>query len=109
MAAVSSSGSVLNVDAEEDALTTSLQPKHSHVNHAQLPVFAAGFCTMRQQLLVADNRDLRLFSGAQQRRSRGAALAQPWGLRAGANPDKVLTSNDEWFFSKQIFFVLYRV
>lgn len=53
-------------EAEDDALTTSLQPRHSHVNHAELPVLACGFDRLRQNLLIADVRDLRLLSGTQQ-------------------------------------------
>ena len=55
---------------EEAALITSLLTRHSLVNHAELPVLAAAYSSRTNQLLVADNRDLRLFSGAQQKRSR---------------------------------------
>ena len=54
------------IDAEEAALTTSLQLRHALVNHAELPISAAAFSISRQQLLVADTRDLRLYSGSRQ-------------------------------------------
>ena len=51
---------------EPHALTTSLHARHALVNHAQLPVMCVAYAPRRAQLLVADHRELRLYSGTQQ-------------------------------------------
>ena len=55
--------------AEQDAphaLTTSLNARHAYVNHGQLPVTCVAYAPKRAQLLVADNREVRLYAGTQQ-------------------------------------------
>ena len=64
----------------ELTLTTSLQARHSFVNHAELPIIATAASSKTGRLLVCDGRLLHLYDGT--RRVQHVAL--PTTVRARA-------------------------